>query len=150
MARPGRQARRHRYHTTPPNLNDRTSAAGRDHGGVGPAQQGDKLTTAVTTTQTTTWHHEPNAEPDRDADQAAKREVAYSWGHRVAVIIVSESSAKVTLRVRTERCAPVRSRGSAALNDTLRYADARPISVHTGVLARISVPSDISGSPSLG
>jgi hypothetical protein len=47
------------------------------------------------------------------------------------VIIVSESSAKVTLRVRTERCAPVRSRSSAAHNDTLRYADARPISVHT-------------------
>jgi hypothetical protein len=46
-------------------------------------------------------------------------------GHQgVAVIIVSEASAEATLRVRTERCAPVRSRSSAAHNDTLRYGDA--------------------------
>jgi hypothetical protein len=50
------------------------------------------------------------------------------------VIIVSESSAEVTLRVRTERFAPVRSHSSAARIDTLRYAGARPISVHTEVL----------------
>ena len=54
-----------------------------------------------------------------------------SGGQGVAVIIVSKSSAEVTLRVRTERCAPVRCRSSAARNDTSRYADARRISVHT-------------------
>jgi hypothetical protein len=47
------------------------------------------------------------------------------------MIIVSESSAEVTLRVRTERCATVRSRSSAAHNDTPRHADAQRISVHT-------------------
>jgi hypothetical protein len=51
------------------------------------------------------------------------------------VIIVSETSAEVTPRVRTERSAPVRNRSSATHNHTTRHADARPISVHTEVLA---------------
>jgi hypothetical protein len=58
----------------------------------------------------------------------------------VAVIIVSEPSAGVTRRVLTERSVPVRSRSSAAHNDTLRYSDARPISVHTKVLAAALSP----------
>jgi hypothetical protein len=61
-------------------------------------------------------------------------------GQGVAVIIVSEPSAEVTRRVLTERSVPVRSRSSAAHNDTLRYSDARPISVHTKVLAAALSP----------
>jgi hypothetical protein len=54
-------------------------------------------------------------------------------GHRRALnmIIVSESSAKVTQLVRTTRYTPARSRSSAALNDIPRYAEVQAISVHT-------------------
>jgi hypothetical protein len=62
------------------------------------------------------------------------------------VIIVSESSAEVTLRVRMEGRAPVRSRGSPAHNNTLRYKDSRRISVHTEVLAGILSPQTSPGS----
>lgn len=67
-------------------------------------------------------------------------------GEGVAVIIVSELSAKVARQARTWQSTPVRSRSSAAHNDILRYADARPISVHAEVLAWISISSDIPGS----
>jgi hypothetical protein len=50
------------------------------------------------------------------------------------MIIVSEPSAKATRPVRTGRYTPARSRSSAAHNGTPRYADARPISVHTNLL----------------
>jgi hypothetical protein len=65
------------------------------------------------------------------------------------VIIVSESPAEVTLRVRTERCAPMRSCSSAAPNDTLRSADARPISVHTEEHNRPNI-NCASGGPRSG
>jgi hypothetical protein len=71
----------------------------------------------------------------------AYRTRASSWTSDV--IIVSESSAAMTLRVRTERCALVRGRSSAAHNDTLRYADVWPISVHTEEISsdqRVSNP----------
>jgi hypothetical protein len=51
------------------------------------------------------------------------------------VIIVSESSAEATRRVRAGRSTPVHSRSSAAHNDTSSHSDARRISVHTEVLA---------------
>lgn len=47
------------------------------------------------------------------------------------MIIVSESSAKATLLGRTDRYTPARHRSSAPRDDALKYADARPISVHT-------------------
>jgi hypothetical protein len=47
------------------------------------------------------------------------------------MIVVSESSAEVTQLGRTRRYTPAGCRSSAARNDTPRYADARPISVHT-------------------
>jgi hypothetical protein len=55
------------------------------------------------------------------------------------VIIVSESSAEATRRVRTGRYTPADSRSSAARNETPWYAEARPISVHTEVLAGVEV-----------
>jgi hypothetical protein len=84
-------------------------------------------------------------------DDHSARSGAREQGLRVpklkdsSVIIVSEPSAEVARRVRTGRSAPVRSRSSAAYNDTPRYADARPISVHTEVLTGISVPSGVPG-----
>lgn len=59
------------------------------------------------------------------------------------MIIVSESSAEVTLRVRTERCATVRSRSSAAHNDSPGHADAQPISVHTNAPGARLRPWDV-------
>jgi hypothetical protein len=47
------------------------------------------------------------------------------------MIIVSEPSAEATQPVHTSRYTPARRRSSAARNDTLRYADAQRISVHT-------------------
>jgi hypothetical protein len=84
----------------------------------------------VARTDTTSQHRHPLLRPGAQG---------------VAVIIVSEPSAQVARRVRTERSAPVRSRSSAAHNDTPRYADARPISVHPEVLAGVSVPSGVPG-----
>jgi hypothetical protein len=52
------------------------------------------------------------------------------------MIIVSESSAEATRRVRTGRSTPVCSRSSAARNDTPGKQTTRPISVHAEVLAR--------------
>jgi hypothetical protein len=49
----------------------------------------------------------------------------------LTMIIVSEPSAKATQPVRTGRYTPTRRRSSAACNNTPRYADGRPISVHT-------------------
>ena len=47
------------------------------------------------------------------------------------VIIISESSAEATLLVRTGHYTTARFHSSAAPNNTRRYADAQPISVHT-------------------
>jgi hypothetical protein len=67
-------------------------------------------------------------------------------GHqRVAMIIVSESSTEATRPVRTGRSIPARSRSSAVHNDTPKHADARPIRVHTEVVAGVSVPSRVPG-----
>lgn len=51
------------------------------------------------------------------------------------MIIISESSAEATQPLRTGRYPPTRRHSSAACNDTARYANIRPISVHTEVLA---------------
>jgi 2-keto-3-deoxy-L-rhamnonate aldolase RhmA len=59
------------------------------------------------------------------------------------MIIVSESSAKATQPVRTGRYTPTGCRSSAARSDSHRYLDARPISVHTNVLAKTCVHSCI-------
>jgi hypothetical protein len=88
----------------------------------------------VTTTQTTARTRSTLRSRVAVQIDGGRSGLPASGGQGVAVIIVSESSAEVTLRVRTERYAPLRSRCSAAHNDTLRYADARPISVHTEVL----------------
>jgi hypothetical protein len=56
------------------------------------------------------------------------------------VIIISESSAQPVRPVRTGRSTPAHSYSSAVHNDTLRLADARPISVHTEVVAGILSP----------
>jgi hypothetical protein len=48
-----------------------------------------------------------------------------------SMIIVSESSAKATQLVRTDRYTSPRHRSSAPRDDALSYVDARPISVHT-------------------
>jgi hypothetical protein len=53
------------------------------------------------------------------------------------LIIVSESSAEATRRVRTGRYTLAHSRSSAAQNDTPRYREAREISVHTEVLSGV-------------
>src|SRR5437763_1866939 len=47
------------------------------------------------------------------------------------MIIISESSAEATQPERTGRYTPARRRSSAPRNDTPRYANAWPISVHT-------------------
>lgn len=47
------------------------------------------------------------------------------------MIIISESSADVTQPVRMGRHTAACSRSSAAHDDTQKYTDARPISVHT-------------------
>jgi hypothetical protein len=57
------------------------------------------------------------------------------------MIIVSEPSAKATQPVRTGRYTPARHHSSAARKKTPRYTDARPISVHTGVLTNPRVGS---------
>ncbi len=59
-------------------------------------------------------------------------------------------TAKATHLGRTGRYTPAHRRSSAARNDAHRHADARTISVHTRVLAGISVPSDVSGSSYAG
>jgi hypothetical protein len=59
------------------------------------------------------------------------------------MIIVSESSAEATGPVRTGRSTTVCSGSSVVRNDTPRYTNARPISVHTEVLAGIAAISDV-------
>jgi hypothetical protein len=64
------------------------------------------------------------------------------------MIIVSESSAEATLLVRTGCYTTARLRSSAAPNDTQRYADIRPISVHTEeVTGSIPVSPTSTNSP---
>jgi hypothetical protein len=67
----------------------------------------------------------------------APRVCHWAQSSRLALnmIIVSEPSAEATQPVRMGRYAPARRRSSAACNDTLRYAVARPISVHTEEVA---------------
>jgi hypothetical protein len=62
------------------------------------------------------------------AKSATERSLS-NWSF--SVIIVSEPSAEATRPVSTGRYIPVRSRSSAAHNDTPRYADVRRIRVHT-------------------
>ena len=59
------------------------------------------------------------------------------------MIIVSGSSAEATQPVRTDRYTPARRRSSAARNDIPRYADARPINVHTEEHHRSKINSPV-------
>jgi hypothetical protein len=53
------------------------------------------------------------------------------WRLGANMIIVSEPSAEATQPVRTARYTPTHHRISAARNDTHRYANTRPLRVHT-------------------
>jgi hypothetical protein len=71
--------------------------------------------------------------PQNDADDRSQTGGAARGAF--TMIIISEPSAEATRPVRTSRYTSARLRSSTARNDTLRCADVRPISVHTGVLA---------------
>lgn len=67
------------------------------------------------------------------------------------MITVSEPSAEVSQPVRTGRYTPARRRTSAARDDTPRYADARPIRVHTEERNRFKINNpSASGGPRSG
>jgi hypothetical protein len=66
------------------------------------------------------------------------------------MIIISEPSPEATQPVRTGRYTPARRRSSAACNDTPRYADGRPISVHIEENTRSEIKTiRASGGPRL-
>jgi hypothetical protein len=89
-----------------------------------------------------------NADDSPDRSTLRGRVASQIEGERACALLVvkgspcifSESSTETARRVRTDRSASARSRSSAAHNNASWYTDARPISVHTGVLAGISVP----------
>ncbi len=99
-----------------------------------PRSLGRRTRQTIAVRQAAPFHSPHNPEADQSGAPGRQRqEPATGRSSRLAfnMIIVSEPSAEATRRVRTERCAPARSRSSAVHNNTPGYADARPISVHT-------------------
>jgi hypothetical protein len=77
----------------------------------------------------------PGRRPDAERLQAEVVSRRLTAARGLAVIIVSESSAKPAPRVHAGRSSSARNRMSAARSNTPRQVNVRRISVHTAVLA---------------